>query len=80
MRRRFGIVMWNRALITRFPERLKIMLTCSIRPFSRYKLFFCLHSNLSRKPRSRALKSKEYVIQYEAERGNLNADKRIFNP
>ena len=53
---------------------------CNNRHLSRYKLFFCFHSNLPGKPLSRALKSKEYVIHYVAERANLNADKRIFSP
>ena len=41
-------------------------------------IFFCLHSNLPIKPRSQALKSKEYVIQNEAWRTILNTDKAIF--
>ena len=49
------------------------------RPLSRYKLFFCLHSNLPGKPRSRALKSKEYVIQYEQTKEYLIREKGLLN-
>ena len=48
------------------------------RPF--HGILFYLHSNLPVKPLSRALKPKEYVIQYEAGRANFDAYKKIFKP
>ena len=41
--------------------------------------FFFLHSNLQFKPRSRVLKSKEYVTQNEAGWANLNSGKIVFH-